>query len=240
MNRTEITDPADWQVGDHARIEWPGSGGATFCIEGPFQTSEHAPGDAARGRVAARFDGGASTRVTVTVTREVDDRVDTSIGIFALPREDDPINQVSSEAHPHVTMLFFGDQADFKGDIDLIGQQVEEVARASSPVTETVKSRGVLGDGQADVLHLSSDGLGKIRAALLQHAEVKAAFDNFDQYPTWITHLTLGYPDHPAKGDVTSGSITFDRIALWVGEDLAVFDLGPATVTREAPDEGAP
>ena len=74
MTRIEITDPADWQVGDHARIEWPGKiGGSIFCIEGPVIADLDVPGDLKCGGHLIRTSGSGSAFRPVTVTREVPD-----------------------------------------------------------------------------------------------------------------------------------------------------------------------
>lgn len=152
----------------------------------------------------------------------------TSAVIVALPAEDDPIQQVSSENPAHMTLVFLGKAADV-ADRASIERAVAQAAASAGPLTLTVTSREPLGDDQADVLMLDPAEMTAVRDQLMGDASVLAAHDAVEQFPSWTPHLTLGYPSSPAKGE-PGDSITFDRLALLYGNDRAEFALSGADV----------
>lgn len=88
-----------------------------------------------------------------------------------------------------------------------------------------VDRRGILGGDQADVLFFSEGWEAKevkqFRHYLLQNDDIRTAYDSSEQHPDWLPHLTLGYPETPAKPNPTDYGLSwvrFDRIALWVGD----------------------
>jgi hypothetical protein len=56
-----------------------------------------------------------------------------------------------------------------------------------------------------------------LRDYMLTHETIRAAFDAVEQYPQWTPHVTLGYPETPAKGE-PGETIRFDRLAVWDGD----------------------
>jgi hypothetical protein len=94
----------------------------------------------------------------------------------------------------------------------------------------SVDRRGTLGEKNADVLFFSKerwslDRVSKFRDSLLANNDIKAAYNAVDQFPEWIPHLTLGFPDTPAKDDDRDypiGMVEFDKIGLWVGDFTGV------------------
>jgi hypothetical protein len=89
-----------------------------------------------------------------------------------------------------------------------------------------VDSRGLLGEQSADVLFFDkstdvSKRLEEFRSYLLGNPDIRQAYNSIDQFPSWTPHLTLGYPETPAKSNVNRGYpglVSFDRIALWTGD----------------------
>ena len=86
-----------------------------------------------------------------------------------------------------------------------------------------VDRRGILGGDQADVLFFSEGWEAKevkqFRHYLLQNDDIRTAYDSSEQHPDWLPHLTLGYPETPAKPNPTDYGISwvqFDRVALWL------------------------
>lgn len=146
--------------------------------------------------------------------------------IVALPSEDDLTYQVSSEKVPHMTLLFLGEQT----DSDLAISIIETLRHTVNQVFPhkfgmMVDRRGELGEDRADVLFFENFGnksVHNFRNMLLKDDNIKRCYDSVEQYPQWTPHLTLGYPDKPAKslpkdhGPI--GYVHFDRIALWIGD----------------------
>jgi hypothetical protein len=147
----------------------------------------------------------------------------TSALVVFLPASDDPVNEASSEDQAHVTTVWFG-EADLPWP--LINEAVAAAAAAMKPFTVAVKSRGLLGDKDADVLFLDADDLAEQRQALLDVPVIKDGMDSVEQYPQWTPHLTLGYPDSPATLAEEPEAITVDRLALWVGKERTTYPLG--------------
>ena len=140
--------------------------------------------------------------------------------IVALPREDDPVWKISSEKKPHLTILFLGSANNPNRD-----QIAQFLMHAVNTMAITrfgldVDRRGELGEDKADVLFFQDNWelprLRDFRDQLLKDTNIKKAYDSVEQFDGWTPHLTLGYPEKPAKP--TSERIywvQFDRIALW-------------------------
>lgn len=142
--------------------------------------------------------------------------------IVALPREDDYVMKVSSEKIPHMTLLFLG-EPDLEPE--QLANMVEYIEHASSQITRfymSVDRRGKLGPKDADVLFFDKGFnkklVEKFRDNLLVNDEINAAYHAAPQFPNWTPHLTLGYPESPAKPDKREygfHGVDFDRIAIW-------------------------
>jgi 2'-5' RNA ligase len=146
--------------------------------------------------------------------------------IVAIPAADDLIWKISSEKVPHLTLLFLGES---KGN-----PKVNEIFKFVSHAVNVcehgsfymnVDRRDVLGEDRADVIHFRKEWDAKwikqFRNQLLQHSDIRTAYDSTDQFPEWQPHLTLGYPETPAHDDKIPeyglSSVRFDRIAVWTG-----------------------
>lgn len=151
----------------------------------------------------------------------------TGLAIVAIPAEDDYVNKISSEKVPHMTLLFLGETSKVKN----ISEIVDFVEHASKTLTRfclEVDHRGTLGPNLADVLYFAKrkwSGFGEVqsfRSNLLKDDNTKIAYDSIEQFPEWIPHLTLGFPDTPANPDERDFpkfySVEFDRIAVWTGD----------------------
>ena len=152
--------------------------------------------------------------------------------IVALPTEEHPINKISSEKIAHMTLLYLGELPE-DTDTANIAEYVQHAASMFRPFYAQVERRGVLGKDNADVLFFNKQELSHVeefRATLLQNDQIKTAYDLAYQHPSWTPHVTLGYPDAPARkppepsgyspsGDLGRGDyVEFDRVAIWFGD----------------------
>lgn len=144
--------------------------------------------------------------------------------IVAIPPVGERVHKVSSEKVPHLTLLYLGD-ADLSAEAVLY---VQHACAELSPFGLSVDHRGTLGDDEADVLFFEDTAwhlkrVKEFRHYLLLNDEIKRAYDAAEQFPEWTPHLTLGYPEAPAKDDDEDDYyrlryIEFDRIAVWSGD----------------------
>jgi 2'-5' RNA ligase len=144
--------------------------------------------------------------------------------IGAIPARESDVWQASSEKVPHLTILYLGDQPD-DFDIGSVYDYVEHVANTVlEPFYLDVERRGTLGDKNADVIFFSKSSTRAIenaRAYLLSNELIRKAYLSVDQFPKWTPHLTLGYPEKPAKVSNKQPLlhyVKFDRIALWTND----------------------
>lgn len=153
--------------------------------------------------------------------------------IVAIPDENDYTWRLSSEKVPHITLLFLGDQTNNPNEVR-VASFVEHVAEGMHSFGLQVDKRGVLGPKDAEVLFFKQNrylkDLADARASLLGNPVIKAAYLSTEQYPDWQPHLTMGFPETPAKPDDRDYPglqwVGFSKLALWT-EDYAgyVFDL---------------
>lgn len=173
--------------------------------------------------------------LTASVPTEAAEPI-TSTVIVALPKATDPASKASSEeSGAHVTLLFLGESSEF--DPTDIKAEVEAYAStfAGGPFSENVSGRATLGEGHADVVLLDAKNLANIRGAILASETVRARHDQVEQFPTWIPHLTLGYPEAPSKQEFSGTAIEFDRLAVWHGEERTEYPLaGEVEVVGES------
>jgi 2'-5' RNA ligase len=145
-----------------------------------------------------------------------------SLVIAAIPREDDPIMEISSEKVPHLTILYLG-EAEGKPYDKIAGFVAHASGMMLSRFGLDVDRRGELGEDKADVLFFQDNWelprLREFRSQLLKDNNIKKAYDSVEQFPIWTPHLTLGYPDSPAKPTKERIYwVQFDRIAVWQGD----------------------
>ena len=145
--------------------------------------------------------------------------------IVLIVADGDPASAASSQP-AHITLAWFGEADQVQG-LDEIREAAREYAsQADGPITATVGDRGTLGDDDADVVFVDGEGLAAYRAGLVDLEPVRAAVDAVEQHPQWTPHVTLGYPDEPAKADYDEDTVTFDRLGLWLGDEQENFALG--------------
>ena len=144
--------------------------------------------------------------------------------IVAIPREDSQASRISSEKIAHMTLLYLG-ELDENTDIQMISEYVEHATSQIQPFGASVSHRGILGDDQADVLYLVKNELEsmvRFRSYLLTNEQINRAYNKAYQHPSWTPHVTLGYPDAPARSieptEHLHSYIEFDRIAVWYGD----------------------
>lgn len=174
--------------------------------------------------------------------------------IVALPAEDDYVNKISSEKVAHMTVLFLGEMDQVKNFDEILNFVNHATSRSLTRFGLEVDRRAVLGDEEADVLIFSKskwsgfEAISEFRSYLLKNDNIRTAYDSTEQFSEWVPHLTLGYPDSPAKADERDypgiSYVNFDRIAVWFKEFEGVefplkaqeWDLGVAmsTTAKEA------
>jgi hypothetical protein len=147
--------------------------------------------------------------------------------IVAIPSEDDYVWKVSSDKVPHLTLLNLGDETD-PGRLAEIASYLQHVANTSlKRFGLTVTHRGPLGPKPADVLFFERRGwefdqLEDVRSFLRKNRVVDQAYNAAVQFPEWIPHLTLGFPESPAHPDARDWPgfswVNFTKIALWDGD----------------------
>lgn len=153
-----------------------------------------------------------------------------AVVIVALPRADDPVQKVSSEPKAHMTLLYLDDSIlEYEEDLLGFAKHVAETSLYNFGLP--VKRRDTLGEDDADVLLFEKNwmfkNLEECRNHFLTNPQINLAYLKAPQYPEWTPHLTLGYPDKPAKDvDYPINWVQFDRIAVWTtGDDGPEFYL---------------
>jgi hypothetical protein len=152
--------------------------------------------------------------------------------IVLRPRTEDPVVSIASGVHPHCTLLYLGDGT---FDLEPLKAIVESIANGiGHPMTDKVSGRAVLGKDKADVLLLDASGSSEVRAALMAEDGVLDLLGMQEQFPTWIPHLTIGYPEAPAVEAELPADITYDLLSIWRGNEVYDYPLGEAM--PEEPD----
>lgn len=152
-----------------------------------------------------------------------------SIVVVAIPSDHEVVWEISSEKIPHLTLLYMDDtNVGSHAEIATFVQHAAKMQLESFGLS--VSHRGTLGADKADVLFFDSahDGINikelrNFRASLLKNDTIFKAYSAAEQFPMWTPHLTLGYPETPAKEDKEKERyglswINFDRIAVWFGD----------------------
>lgn len=148
-----------------------------------------------------------------------------SLVVVAIPAEDDPVWVTSSERVPHLTLVYLGEHGSVV-NTEKIVEFLEHAAKTIlKPFGLDVERRGILGDDEADVIFFAGWDLPELkqfRAFLLQEPNIAKAHLAVKQFPEWLPHLTLGYPERPAKPprDIHDRItwVRFDRVALWTSK----------------------
>ena len=147
----------------------------------------------------------------------------TGVLIVARPAIDDPYT--SKLEDPHVTLLWFGDTADLSHDLlPAISAHCAEVAGEFAPFEADVSGVALLGPDPASVLLLESVELVLLRSLLAQSGEVQQAWEQAQQFPAVVYHLTTSYDGELPKDPPST--VRFDSIALWVAGQRTDFPFG--------------
>jgi len=157
--------------------------------------------------------------------------------VVAIPSDNDPVWKTSSEKVPHMTLLYLGeDLAISDVDVAHVTEHVEYAASLLPRFGMDVDRRGTLGPNEADVLYFNKSydwkKLVQFRHNLMVDNVINKLWHSATQFPEWIPHLTLGFPETPAKEDSHNERgfhwVNFDRIALWTDNSA-----GPTFVLKE-------
>lgn len=156
----------------------------------------------------------------------------TTAVIVALPTSIDPVRLVGDE-DKHATMLFFGETSSLPEDAkDNIIEVLQLASGMFSPFTERIIDIERLGSDNPPALvgKLTGHMLPKMRSALLLVPAMNKYLQNATQYPSYTPHVTFAYPDFDGERELretASGlrAITFDRLALWWGDEQFEFPL---------------
>jgi hypothetical protein len=175
---------------------------------------------------------------------DADDKSEGNTGrcIVAIPAATEPVHHLGDVSEPkHMTMVWLGKPEDNPNlDMDQVRGQVEAVAERSGPLTGLVESTGQLGDDNASVWFLRSDGANEVRDDLLAQSYIKDGFGAVEQYPQWTPHVTAGYDmEEPLGEEETPDQIIFDKLAVWDGDEHTEYPLGPSgeSTLPEGPEE---
>lgn len=148
----------------------------------------------------------------------------TNIVIVAIPEDNDPIWDFSSEKKPHMTLLYIQKPLDV--DTEGIVQYVKHAADVClNRFGLSIDRRGTLGEDGADVLfmdqtHPSIKELRTFRSHLIRDDTISKYYQKAEQFPGWIPHVTVGYPDSPAKDEKYERMyMYFDRIGVWINDE---------------------
>jgi 2'-5' RNA ligase len=147
----------------------------------------------------------------------------TQLVIVGIPADDDPVWKFSSEKVPHITLLYLGAPDFTPEEFQHVAEYVQHAASQITRFGLGVDRRGVLGDQSADVLFFEKSWgmktLEQFRSNLLRDNLISLAYHSADQFPDWTPHLTMGFPETPAKKDNADYNrfswVRFDKIALW-------------------------
>ena len=157
--------------------------------------------------------------------------------VVLLPEAGSGIHDASSEDAAHMTTVWLGttDNVTPEERYDIV-EQLRTYAVEATPITVPVKEVGTLGDEGAEVVFMEpSDSAIAFRDGLIaEGSPIWAEWSSVEQFPDWIQHVTLGYPESPAKGEFSDEAITFDRLALWYGDERTVIPLGAPALTAAA------
>ena len=146
--------------------------------------------------------------------------------VVAIPSQDDYVWNLSSEKIPHMTICAFEDPGWSAEQLSHVLDYTEHAASLLNRFGMSVDHRGELGEKKADVLFFDTSWKYKIetfRSNILADPLINAAVHGDDnQFDKWVMHLTMGYPESPAKKDTRdypgTSWVNFDRIAFWTGE----------------------
>ena len=154
--------------------------------------------------------------------------------VVALPQADHPVHGIGEE-DKHLTLAYLGKGQDL--DRPGIHDSVKGLAeKVGAPFDATVNGHATLGEDKAKVWLVESPMIQAARDVLTAEPPVAAALEGSDdQHPHFIPHVTIGYGEDTPPEATDVQSITFDRLAVWDGEDRTEYPMGEA-MTASAPE----
>lgn len=155
-----------------------------------------------------------------------------------IPRDDDPISAASSEDLTHMTLVWLGDASDLsEEDVATLTSVAEEWSNEpEGNLHAGVEGRETLGNEGADVVRLEGDGIRAFRNGIAEDARVAPIMARVKQFPEWLPHITMGYPDSPANAEYEGETVEFDRLVFWNGTERIPFALGEESPVDEEPE----
>lgn len=162
-------------------------------------------------------------------------KTDTSVGFFLLPENDEDLP--GTDQPKHATLVYLG-HTDSDGAPGLGDQRrrlilvASDVARDYSRATVPVVAVDHLGDDGAVcwMLDVEHPVWGIVNDLRETDSGIGDLYERgtFTKYPEFTPHVTVGYD--PAESEVEQAldvpSITFDRLAVWFGDEHVEFPLG--------------
>lgn len=158
--------------------------------------------------------------------------------IVALPEAGHPLHDIVNPAEggpAHMTLAYLGEFDKWSPEeLEQLKTELRNISTDAYQFVDDIVSREKLGESQADVLKTNGHGSQKIRDVLTNGDSLIATIEEDARtFPTWLPHVTLGYPETPAFGEPDFNQIPFDRLALWAGEDREEFPLEPPEIQHE-------
>jgi 2'-5' RNA ligase len=151
-----------------------------------------------------------------------DDRHNTGRVIVALPADDEPIHAFGEE-DKHLTLLWLGTPEENPDlDMEAVKEAVAAYAAETPPFIALIDKTGELGDEGARVSFLAPDDVPHYEQ-LLQNPVLAEAVGKVEQFPEFLPHVTLGYDMAEEDAPNPTGTILFDRIAVWNGDDRSEY-----------------
>lgn len=139
--------------------------------------------------------------------------------VVALPADDEPIHAFGEE-DKHLTLLWLGTpEENAELDMEAVKSAVEAYAAETPPFIGLIEKSGDLGEEGAKVSFLAPDDVPHHDQLIEQSPVLADAVAAVEQFPTWTPHVTLGYPEPEEELPVPTGTILFDRIAVWDGAE---------------------
>ena len=140
----------------------------------------------------------------------------------------------------HCTLKFSGEADEWSDEeVAALRTAVQELAAETEVWTTTVTGVEGLGDDepQAVVAMLDPSGGTELRERFASAAD--AVHEVPDTHDTWLPHVTIGFPEDAAAfiaalpEDLVGSEVSFDRVAVWVGDDRTDYPLARAATPQE-------
>lgn len=142
--------------------------------------------------------------------------------IALLPRDDDPVREIASGDHPHVTLFYLGDGETDRNELHKLVKAAADTGYQHPDPYDQIGGEGILGNEGAYVYLLDARFSDSVRSLMEGDPWLQEELQKVEQFPVWNPHITLGYPDAPADiPNERPDGVVYDRIAI--------FDAGEVT-----------